>query len=260
MTDVVSAVLLASGAAVAVVGRPVRTNKRRITLSPRAKKMFREASGRVLGTESGLEEILRLRIALTLLASILGVIVVASSPTTLNVVLVLTIMAMAWQIPLIVARRREARRRRQFEVELVNALGEIVMGVEAGLTLESVLAQYSERHSTSLGSEFRYLIERVRLGVPRVEAVREFEERTPVPAVQLFAAAVNQNHRLGTPLAAVLRQQAAVARRRRRQLVEENSAKLALKMVFPTIFCILPVLLIVIVGPAAIRLIETLPS
>jgi len=241
MTDVVSAVLLASGAAVAVAGRPVRTNKRRITLSPRAKKMFREASGRVLGTESGLEEILRLRIALTLLASILGVIVVASSPTTLNVVLVLTIMAMAWQIPLIVARRREARRRREFEVELV-------------------MAQYSERHTTSLGSEFRYLIERVRLGVPRVEAVREFEERTPVPAVQLFAAAVNQNHRLGTPLAAVLRQQAAVARRRRRQLVEENSAKLALKMVFPTIFCILPVLLIVIVGPAAIRLIETLPS
>ena len=260
MSDAVSALLLASGAAVAVGARPVRLTKRRIVLSPRAKRMFRDATGRVLGTESGLEEILRLRIALTLLASVVGVIIVASDPTALNIVLTLTIMAMAWQIPLIFARRREARRRQEFEVELVNALGEIVMGVEAGLTLESVLAEYSERHPTSLGSEFRYLIDRIRLGSPRVEAASEFEERTPVPAVQLFVAAVNQNLRLGTPLATVLRQQAAAARRRRRQLVEENSAKLALKMVFPTIFCILPVLLIVIVGPAAIRLLETLPS
>ena len=260
MSTGLSALLMASGAAVAVGARPVRITKRRMSLSPRAKRMFREASGRVLGTESGLEEILRLRIALTLLASIFGVIVVASSPTALNVVLALTVMAMAWQIPLIIARRREERRRKEFEIELVNALGEIVMGVEAGLTLESVLANYSERHQTSLGSEFRYVIERIRLGVPRVEAMRDFEERTPVTSVQLFVAAVNQNHRLGTPLATVLRQQATAARRRRRQLVEENSNKLALKMVFPTIFCILPVLLIVIVGPAVIRLIQTLPS
>ena len=120
MSNGLSALLMASGAAVAVGNRPRRPAKRRISLSPRAKRMFREASGRVLGTERGLEEILRLRIALTLLASIFGVIVVASSPTALNVVLVLVIMAMAWQVPLIIARRREERRRKEFEVELVN--------------------------------------------------------------------------------------------------------------------------------------------
>lgn len=75
----------------------------------------------------------------------------------------------------------------------------------------------------------------------------------------MFVSAVLQNQRLGTPLGTVLRQQARTARRRRQQAVEEYAATLALKMVFPTVFCVLPVLLIVIVGPAIVRLVHALP-
>jgi tight adherence protein C len=63
---------------------------------------------------------------------------------------------------------------------------------------------------------------------------------------------------LGTPLATVLRRQRDSSSRRRRQAVEEHAAKLSLKMVFPTVLCILPVLMIVVVGPAIIRLVQTL--
>ena len=48
------------------------------------------------------------------------------------------------------------------------------------------------------------------------------------------------------------------ARRRRQQADEEYAAKLSLKMIFPTVFCILPVLLIVVVGPAIVRLMDVL--
>jgi tight adherence protein C len=74
----------------------------------------------------------------------------------------------------------------------------------------------------------------------------------------MFTLAVAQNQSLGTPLASVFRQQAATIRRHRRQAAEASAAKLSMKMIFPTIFCILPVLMIVVVGPAIIRLLEVL--
>jgi tight adherence protein C len=83
-------------------------------------------------------------------------------------------------------------------------------------------------------------------------------ERTPTSGMQMFVAAIRQNQRIGAPLATVLRQQAATARRRRRQAIEEHSAKLAMKMVFPTVLCVLPALMIVVVGPAFIRTLQSL--
>lgn len=179
------------------------------------------------------------------------------SPASIGTVLLLP--AAGWQVPPILARSREKERRRLFDLELTDALGEMVMGVEAGLTLESVMNMYARRHDTSLGREMARVIESINLGSTRVQALQEFRDRTPTPSVSMFVSAVLQNQRLGTPLGSVLRQQARTSRRRRQQAVEEYAATLALKMVFPTVFCVLPVLLIVIVGPAIVRLVHALP-
>ena len=98
----------------------------------------------------------------------------------------------------------------------------------------------------------------VQLGATRRDAIAAFTNRNATPTVRLFAAAVEQNQTLGTPLAGVLRQQATTIRRHRRQAAETDAAKLSMKMIFPTIFCILPVLLIVVVGPAIVRLVDVL--
>jgi tight adherence protein C len=119
---------------------------------------------------------------------------------------------------------------------------------------------YAQRRTTTLAAEFAHVLDRINLGSTRIAALEEFCERTPTPGVRSFVSAVQQNQKLGTPLAAVLRQQGETTRRKRRQAVEEHASKLSLKMIFPTVFCILPVLLIVIVGPSIIRLIETFPK
>ncbi len=232
----------------------------RIRISSRRRRTLREAIGLVQGNEIGLQSILRTQILSSLLAVIAGVALVVNNPDAVVIMGSLAIVAAAWKIPLIVSRSRERRRRQLFDIELVDALGELVMGVEAGLSLEAVMNQYSKHHGSSLGSEFALVLDRINLGASRVSALEEFRERTPTPGVQMFVSAVQQNQKLGTPLAAVLRQQGHTARRRRRQAVEEQAAKLSLKMIFPTIFCILPVLLIVVVGPALIRLIDTFPK
>jgi tight adherence protein C len=145
---------------------------------------------------------------------------------------------LGWKGPLMIVRSKEKKRRTEVDLELVDALGEMVMGVEAGLTLDVVMMRYAHARTTPLAEEFRTVLDRIQLGTPRSEALAAMADRTPTPTV---------------------RQQATTARRQRRQTVEEKAAKVPMKMIFPTVFCILPVLMIVVVGPAIIRLIHVLP-
>ena len=195
-----------------------------------------------------------------LLGAMLGLGFVAARPNAGTVAAAGMMAAAGWQIPLIRARSKEELRCKRFDLELSDALGEMVMGVEAGLTLEAVMNLYARAHDSELSREFSRVIDLVGLGATRSAALEEFRMRTPTPFVSMFVSAVQQNQRLGTPLATVLRQQGRTARRRRQQAVEEYAAKLSLKMIFPTVFCVLPVLLIVIVGPAVIRVIESWPK
>jgi tight adherence protein C len=250
------------GVAAALVVGTVPLYKVRITrpsLSGRRRTALQDAAGPVLGTESTLRRIEMQQLLALSTASIAVVVLFVSQPNILNFFASVFIVFAAWNAPLLIARAREKRRREAVDVELNDTLGEMVMGVEAGLTLESVMNLYAQRHQTELASEFLYLLARINLGTSRLVALNEFRDRTPTLNVQMFVSAVQQNQKLGTPLAEVLRQQSHTSRRRRRQAVEEAAAKLSLKMIFPTVFCVLPVLLIVIVGPSVIRLIEGLP-
>ncbi len=191
-------------------------------------------------------------------ASAVGVLMVWARPDVVGVALAFLLMFVAWQTPVWRARRQEDARRNSVERELVDALGEMVMCVEAGLTLEAAMNIYANRHTSPLADEFRAVLDRVALGVSRDVSIAQMLDRTPTPGMQMFVAAIRQNQRIGAPLATVLRQQAATARRRRRQAIEEHSAKLAMKMVFPTVLCVLPALMIVVVGPAFIRTLQSL--
>lgn len=258
--ELFGAVLISSGAAIFAKRLP-RSSSRKLgsRLGDRRRRILLEAVGPVGGTDSGLRSVARRQNIAALVVGFLGLIVVVSEPTTTNVFASIFLVAASWQFPLIISRSREKKRRQSMDLELSDALGEMVMGVEAGLTLEAVMNLYARRHRTHLAREFEIVLDRIGLAVPRVDALREMEERTPTPGVRMFVAAVQQNQKLGTPLAGALRQQGETARRRRRQSVEEHAAKLSLKMIFPTVFCVLPVLLVVIVGPAMVRLVDALP-
>lgn len=259
MSAVLATMCFGGAAAIAVGQAPRATHLFRLrNLSARRRRSVEDAVGVVAGTEDGLRRIARRQVIGASTVGGLGLTIAAMAPTPTNVLAAALMAAAGWQGPLIIARSRERARREAFELELSDALGEMVMGVEAGLTLESVMQQYARRHTTPLAEEFGVVLDRVSIGYPRTKALEEFAIRTPGHNVRLFVSAVQQNQMLGVPLADVLRQQGETARRRRRQAVEEHAAKLSLKMIFPTVFCILPVLLIVICGPSIVRLLEAL--
>lgn len=269
MSSLVAAVLMGAGAgflvlalrrpssvtSVDVVDRPSAWGR----VSARRRPSLLEATGVVYGSDRELSKIARQQLLLTVALSTVAVLVFVSAPSSTTAVAAIPMVLLGWKGPLIVARSRESSRRRAVDVELVDALGEMVMGVEAGLTLDVVMLRYAQQRSTPLATEFGATLDRIQLGAPRVDALAAMADRTPTPIMRMFAAALVQNQRLGTPLAGVLRQQAATARRQRRQAVEERAAKVPMKMIFPTVFCILPVLMIVVVGPAIVRLVHVLP-
>ena len=235
-----------------------RTSEPRATISGRRRSALITATGTVLGTEAELHRLVVQRLVAVSAAAVLAALVVWWRVDIVGISLAAALFLGAWQLPLVFARRREAARRSAVDRELTDALGEMVMSVEAGLTLESAMNVYSQRHHSALADEFRVALDRIALGISRDLALKELLDRTPTSGMQLFVAAIRQNQRIGAPLATVLRQQASTARRRRRQDVEERSAKLAMKMVFPTVLCILPALMIVVVGPALIRTLQSL--
>jgi tight adherence protein C len=106
-----------------------------------------------------------------------------------------------------------------------------------------------------VGGEFTRALQEIQLGKPRGEAFASVARRSNVMEMRTFVTALIQADRLGLPIGSVLREQARQMRLIRRQVAEEKAMKVPVKILFPLLLCIFPALFIVIIGPAAIRMI-----
>ena len=150
------------------------------------------------------------------------------------------------------------RRQQQMQKDLPDALDMLSITVEAGLAFNAALAQVARNTEGPLADEFFRVLQEMQLGKGRSEAIRALGERTNVPEVRGFANAMVQADAFGVPVANVLRVQAKEQRVKRSQRAEEKAQKVPVKILFPLIFCIMPSLFIVILGPAAITIYHNL--
>ena len=141
---------------------------------------------------------------------------------------------------------------------LPDAFDLITTCVEAGLGLEAALSRVAEKIQGPFGEELTVMLQDVALGKLRRVALREVADRTGVPDLTSFINAVIQAETMGTSIAAVLRVQADQMRIRRRQRAEQEAQAAPIKMMFPLVLFIFPTMFIVILGPAAISIYETL--
>jgi tight adherence protein C len=122
--------------------------------------------------------------------------------------------------------------------------------------LEGAMQRVVERSRGPLSDELRRVLEQVRLGRSRTDALREMAQRTQVQELISFAASIQQAETMGVSIANVLRTQADALRKRRAERAREAAAKLPVKLLFPLVFFIFPALFVVILAPAAIRFAE----
>jgi tight adherence protein C len=149
------------------------------------------------------------------------------------------------------------KRQEELRLGLADALDMLTVCVEAGQGFDAALLQVARAADGPIAGEFARILAEIQIGKSRGDAFASLAARTSVPEAKNFVSALVQADRLGLPIAAVLREQSVQMRLVRRQRAEEKAQKVPVKILFPMLLCIFPSLFIVIIGPGAIRMVQT---
>ena len=169
-----------------------------------------------------------------------------------HVVLAVVVGFLGYMFPDLWLRQKVGARQKEIRLALPNALDLLTISVEAGLGFDAALVRVTEKYKNALAEEFTQVLNEVRLGRPRLEALDDMGRRVGVEELHSFIQALIQSEQLGVGIAKVLRIQSEEMRRKRRQRAEEQAAQASLKMLFPMIGCIFPTIFIVLMGPAVL--------
>jgi tight adherence protein C len=183
-----------------------------------------------------------------------------SSVTQFALVLV-TLVAFGYYLPALVLARMVARRKRTIFEDFPDAIDLLTVCIEAGLGLDAALMRVAEEirlRSKVVADELELTLLEMRSGYAKEKALRNLAMRTGVEDVDSFSTMLIQTERFGTSLGDSLRVLSETLRTRRRMLAEEKAAKIALKLLFPLMFCIFPALMVVLMGPAMVHIYRTM--
>jgi tight adherence protein C len=152
---------------------------------------------------------------------------------------------------------RVRSRQRSIFRAMPDSLDLLTICVEAGLGFDAAMSKVHEKWDNALALEFGRVIQEIRLGKLRRDALRDMADRLGVAEMTSFVAAVIQSEQLGVSMAKVLRIQSDQMRVRRRQMAEEEAHRAPIKMIFPIALLIFPSILILLLGPAAMLLLRS---
>jgi tight adherence protein C len=164
------------------------------------------------------------------------------------------------QVPYFFLKNRIAKRQLSIKRAFPDALDLLLICVESGMSIEAAF----KRVSAEIGSQSIALAEELTLTTAelsylqdRKSAYENLAKRTDLDGVKSVCMALQQAERYGTPLAQTLRVMSQENRDMRMSEAEKKAAALPPKLTVPMILFFLPVLFVVILGPAAIRVMAT---
>ena len=168
------------------------------------------------------------------------------------------------QLPEIVLWVMGSKRKEKIFLGLPDALDLMVVCVEAGLGLDQAMRRVADeldRTHPVIAEEFKICNQQLQMGSTREDVLRELGDRNGVDDLKTLSSIMIQVDKFGTSVGKALRTQSVTMRTRRRQMAEEKAAKTAVKLIFPLVLFIFPGIFVVLVGPAAITMInEMLPA
>ena len=161
-------------------------------------------------------------------------------------------------LPFFILRRKIKSRRHSMVRDLPDVLDLLTVSVEAGLGFDGALHKLSEKMSGALVDEFTRLLNEIRVGVPRRNALVAMAGRCSVEDVSVFVTSLVQADQLGVGIGNVLRVQSAAMREKRRQRAQEMAMKAPVKMLLPLVLFIFPTIFVILLGPALIQMVSSM--
>ena len=202
-----------------------------------------------------LEYVLLLKILLLGAFGAVSLAYVSAGPSGHRVLLALAVSVVGYFLPELLLHSRGQERSQQIALELADTLDQMTIAVEAGLGFDSAMARAGKNGTGPLAEELVRTLQDIQVGRSRREAYEALAERTAVADLRRFVRAVIQADTFGIAIADVLRTQAQEMRLKRRQRAEEKAMQIPVKVIFPLMICILPVLFIVLLGPAVMDIV-----
>ena len=190
-------------------------------------------------------------------------------PALISIALSL-VLPFIWTVPLgiavffvadLVLISRVKARQAEIAASLPQAIDLMLLCVDAGLGLDATMQRIASDTSSvknALNDELAKLGRDILLGMDRESAYHELYRRTGVEELKSFAAALNQSSKMGLSVSKILRAQSQFIRMRQNQKAEEKAARLPIWMAFPLWFCIMPSLLLILLGPSVLSFLEKL--
>lgn len=176
----------------------------------------------------------------------------------LLIMMTIVVSIVVYFLPDLLLYSRGIERQRAIGLELPDTLDQMLIAVEAGLGFDAAMAHVGENGKGPLSEELIRTLQDMRVGRSRREAYEELGKRTSVPDLNTFIRAVIQADIYGISIAKVLRTQSNEMRLKRSQRAEEKAMQIPVKVMIPLILCILPVLFLVLLGPAVLTVMETM--
>jgi tight adherence protein C len=173
---------------------------------------------------------------------------------SIKIAILVAAVGFGWSLPIFWLRTKARARQSEITHALPDALDLLTISVEAGLGFDSAMQRVTQKWDNALSLAFARVLSEIRIGAVRSDALRDMANRIDVSDVSNFIAAVVQAEQLGASILNVMHIQSEQMRLVRRQRAQEKAAQAPLKMLIPLLLFIFPSMIIVILGPGALRL------
>jgi tight adherence protein C len=180
--------------------------------------------------------------------------IISANQKPLIVMLVVVVLVVCYFVPDLLLYSRGQERSQQIGLELADTLDQMTIAVEAGLGFDAAMDRAGRNGKGPLAEELVRTLQDIQMGRSRRQAYDALAARTDAADLRRFVRSVIQADAYGISIADVLRTQAAEMRLKRRQRAEEKAMQIPVKVIFPLMLCILPVLFIVLLGPVAMQM------
>lgn len=226
-----------------------------------ASKLKQQLSYAGIRGESAQSIYLALKVVLLAVGSLIGLggVGLFSDGSTLSWIMGAAVGLILFFLPGLVIGHLGRGRKQAIILSMPDCLDLLVVCVEAGLGLDHAMRKVSDEMAESnpvLSFEISLTNMHLQMGRTREESLQDLSDRNGAEELTSLTSMLIQADRFGTSIAQALRVQSESLRIKRRQRAEEKASKTAVQLLFPLVLFIFPGIFVVLVGPAAINIIE----